>query len=51
MLKLKYLKFIIPSLTHFMPIFPFYTPGKRQKTRDFLIFSGGIEMEHWPEIG
>ena len=27
-------------------VFHFYTPWKRQKTFDFLTFSGGIEMEH-----
>ena len=32
-------------LTHFSPIFHFYTPWKRQK-----IFSGGIEMEHWAKM-
>ena len=38
-------------ITHFRPMFPFYTPWKRQKTFDFLTFSGGIEREHWPEMG
>ena len=38
-------------LTHFRPVFPFYTPWKRQKTFGFLTFSGGIEREHWPEMG
>ena len=32
------------KLTHFGPIFHFYTPWKRQKTKDFLTFSGGIEI-------
>ena len=27
-------------LTHYMPIFNFYTPWKSQNTRDFLTFSG-----------
>ena len=35
------------NLTHFNPIFHFHTPSKRQETFDFLIFSGGIEMENW----
>ena len=35
----------LPGLTHFRPMFPFYTPWKR-----FLTFSGGIEREHWPEM-
>ena len=32
-------------LIHFNPMFHFYTPWKRQKTKGFLRFSGGIEME------
>ena len=34
-------------ITHFKPIFHFYTSWKSQKTVGFLIFSGGIEMEDW----
>ena len=30
-------------LTHFKPMFHFYTPGKHQKIGGFLIFSGGRE--------
>ena len=41
----------ILKLTHFWPMFPFYTPRKRQGTFDFLVFSGGIKWEHWPEMG
>ena len=39
-------------LIRFKPMLPFYTPspGKHQKTSSFLIFSEGIEREHWPEI-
>ena len=37
--------------THFWPIFPFYTPWKHQKTKGFLVFSGVLKWEHWPEIG
>ena len=29
------------------PMFHFYTPWKRQKTKGLLTFSGGIEMELW----
>lgn len=29
----------------------FYSPGKHQKNVDFLTFLGGIDMEHWTEIG
>ena len=34
-------------LTHLQPMFHSYTPWKHQKTSDFLIFSGIIEVEHW----
>ena len=34
------------SLTHFSPVSQFYTRWKRQKTKGFLTFSGGIEMWH-----
>ena len=34
-------------LTHFSPMFTFYTPLKCQKTKG----SGGIEMEHWAKMG
>ena len=39
------------SLTHFQPMFHFYTIWKHQKTSGFLIFSGGIEVEHWLKMG
>ena len=29
----------------------FYTPWKRQKSKSFLMFSGGIEMEDWAKMG
>ena len=32
-------------------MFHFYIPWKRQKTFDFLIFSGGIEMDVWHKMG
>ena len=31
------------TFTHSIPMFHFYTPSTRQKTRSFLRFSGGIE--------
>ena len=31
-------------------MFHFYNLLEGQKTSDFLMFSGGIEMEHWPEM-
>ena len=34
------------SLTHFQPMFHFYTPWKNQKTGGFLMFSGGMDVEH-----
>ena len=36
-------------LTRFQPAFHFYTPSKYQKTGGFLIFTGGIEVEHFVE--
>ena len=35
------------NLPNFKPMFHFYTPWKRQKTSGFLMFSLGIEKEHW----
>lgn len=32
-------------LTHFTPVFLLYTPRKRQKTFDVLVFSEGIRMD------
>ena len=42
-----------PELTDFANFFKvvFYTPWKPQKIKDFLRFSGGIEMKHWAKIG
>ena len=37
-------------LTHFSPVSHFYAPWKRQKTKGFLTFSGGIEMWHWTTL-
>ena len=43
----------IPSLhlKPFLPIVPFYTPWKDEKTFGFLIFSEGIKIEHWAKMG
>ena len=38
-------------LTHFMSLVSFDTPGKCQKTKGFVIFSGGIERDQWHEMG
>ena len=32
-------------------MFHFYTPWKCQKTKGFLAFPGGIEMEQWGKMG
>ena len=40
----------VKSLMHFMPLIFFYTPLKYQKTKGFLMFSGGIETDQWYEI-
>ena len=40
-----YLKEIL--LIHLTPIFYMCTPWKHQKTRSFLTFSRGKEMENW----
>ena len=40
-------------LTHFRPMFLFYTPTpsrKSQETRSFLCFVRGIEGEHWTKM-
>ena len=37
-------------LTHFTRMFHFYPPGKREKTRGFMVFSWGIERRHWREM-
>ena len=42
---------MLVNLTDFMPLVSFYTPWKNVKTRDFLMFSGGIEKYYWHEIG
>ena len=38
-------------LTRFRRMFPFYIPWKHQKTKGFLLFSGGIKWKHWLEMG
>ena len=38
-------------LTYFRPMFHFYTPWKRYKTKGFLTFSGGTEIDHWTKMG
>ena len=38
-------------ISHFMPLISFYNPWKHHKTRGFLKFSGGIEIDQHCEIG
>ena len=38
-------------LTHFQSMILVYTPWKHQKSRGFLVFSGGIEVEPWLQMG
>ena len=52
LLNVTHLNFMhFPLLTHFKPMFHLYTPGKHQKTCNFMIFLGRKEMNHWHEIG
>ena len=37
-------------LTHFQPMFHFYTPWKHQKNTYGFLFSGGIEVEGWSKM-
>ena len=36
--------------TNFMLLVSFYAPWKHQKTRYFLLFSGGKSRNHWHEV-
>ena len=37
-------------LTQFSPVSHFYTSWKHQKTKGFLTFSGGVEMDYWAKM-
>ena len=37
-------------LTYFSQVLQFYTSWKHQKTKGFLTFSGGVEMEYWAKM-
>ena len=37
-------------LIYFTPLVSCYTPGKRQETSGFLMFSGGIEGDQWHKM-
>ena len=39
------LDIVFTILTRFKSMFHFDTPRKRQKTKGFLMFSGGVEIE------
>ena len=41
----------VPNLAHFNPVVHVYSPLKCQEIFGFLTFLGGIEMEHWVEMG
>ena len=51
------LQILFLILSEFKQINPFYAtvlfryPLKHRKTRGFLMFSGGIERDHWHEMG
>ena len=36
-------------LTYFMQLVSFYNPWKHQKTRGFLMFTGGVERDKWKQ--
>ena len=38
------------TITHLVPLVYFHTPWKYQKTKGLLVFSGGIERDHWHEM-
>ena len=44
-------RYVLQCLTHFSPVFYFYTPEKRQKAQGFMKYSGGIEMKQWAKMG
>ena len=44
-----YLKQLLVKI--FRPVFQFYTALRFQKIFGFPVFSGGTEMEDWPETG
>ena len=46
-----YIPSFLDFLTRFMPLISFDTPWKDQKTRGFLIFTGGTKRNQWHEIG
>ena len=44
-------QYTFKNLTYFSLLFHFYTTRKRQKTKDFMKFPGGIVMERWAKTG
>ena len=47
----KYFQHVKRKLAQVGPMFHFYTNLKLQKSKGFLIFSGGKEMEYWVKMG
>ena len=43
--------FAVSKLTHLFPMQPFFAPRKHQKTKGFLMFSGGRGRVHWEQMG
>ena len=41
---------MLRDFTYFWPIFPFYILLRHKETFDFLLFSGSIKREHWPDV-
>ena len=39
------------SLTHFSPVSHCHNPEKNRKPFVFLMFSGGVAVQHWTEMG
>ena len=41
----------VPSINPFRGNVPYIYPLKTSENQRFLIFSGGMKSEHWPEMG
>ena len=52
--KTEFILFNLNGIIHSLngvPMLHFYIPRKRQKSKGFLTFSGGKEMEHRTQVG
>ena len=38
-------------LIHYSAVFPFSISWQRQQSKYYLMFSGGIETDHWAKMG